>query len=252
MFNGLNMIMRVCDACSFRGMLSRARSGHIFCSPPPPALFFQRSPHFCSPRPPVLFFQRSMPIHHVMSDVPNHPMQFGDRTRFLHKCFVCARQAEFWGNIGGQCVRCFHWTLRSDVKTTLRFLARQGGKRARIQNLPETCRALVLDYVSGSVMELARQLQRYVNMTVWKSILLGRCEDIVSDSEETDDMYFARLVSLPETPLMWKLQLTFSPRYSTCGISGDNLIHYLLLFLAGSDLSGCGPNLNETVKIAVR
>jgi hypothetical protein len=192
-------------------------------------------------------FQSSngMTILHVLSETHDHlrveKLLHGSLYGWIareEKCCKCGRQAEFWGNLAGKCKRCLHRSLRNDVETTLRCLARRRETRACIQHLPNCCRALVVDYLSGCVIQFARELQLYVNMSVWKSVLLGFCETFESDPEEDDDMFFSRCVASRNTPLVWKLQLSFFPRYSTCGAPGDNLIHYLLQFLASSDASG--------------
>ena len=164
------------------------------------------------------------------------------------RCKKCNRGRLIHGNINGLCMRCMTWRVRSDIDNVLRCTEQQGEFRLQCTGertcaLPQSCRTRVLDYLAYR----PSSLQDSVNQTVWKSILLGYCPGmgvrvpqhcLVSQERIA---WFRRMVERPETPLMWKLQLSWIPTYSSGGSPNDNLIHYLLSFL-----EGCGPRQAAT------
>ena len=125
---------------------------------------------------------RYMTIHVVYGNRDWIPESYtADPTRRHDRCTHCNRPRQIWANIHGWCERCLQWYFRNGADYILRCLERQGYARLAVIGvctlpIPFCSRALVLDYMAGST----RERQLWINQTVWKSILLGFCEDIES------------------------------------------------------------------------
>ena len=149
---------------------------------------------------------------------------------FTDECRFCRRPRKpYWGNRNGWCLYCEQWYRRNGSDWVIRCLNRAGNERltlqceSRVYVLPARCKALVLDYMAGST----RRMRVLFRRQMWERILLGMnltAEEYSDSSEDEDDeAYFARKAAHVDTPLFWKLQLTFR--------SGENLLKSVIRFI---------------------